>query len=398
VIQSGAAEAPAKIGRGRILLLSQLYPPDVGGSAVLLFEGYSRVDGAELIVAADAGSHTSGLTDAGTRLVALPIKTSRWGFVDPRAVAHHVSLGLRVRRLASRGTVVHCARALPEGIAALVARQLGGPRYVCWTHGEDLTTSLLSREQTLVTRRVHAGASAVIANSENTRRLLRESGVPDSKIHVVYPGVDPDRFSPSVDGRALRQRFAPEGGPFLLSVGRLQRRKGHDLAIAAVARLARERPHLRYVIVGAGDERARLDGIVRSLGVERHVVFAGEVPADELPAFYSACDVFLLPNRIEESDIEGFGIVFLEAAATERPVIAGNTGGVPEAVADGLTGLLVSGTDADELAAALRRVVSDNVLSRRLGRAGRARVLREFTWQSTAARIAAVHDTVLAAD
>jgi phosphatidyl-myo-inositol dimannoside synthase len=241
---------------------------------------------------------------------------------------------------------------------------------------------------------VHRGASAIIANSQNTRALLRAAGVPEGKIHVVYPGVDPERFSPRVDGREMRQRFVPGGGPMLLSVGRLQRRKGHDLAIEAVARLTTELPGLRYVIVGNGEERNRLEALTRSLGVESHVIFVGEANAADLPAFYAACDVFLLPNRIDQSDIEGFGIVFLEAAASERPSIGGNTGGVPEAVAEDMTGLLVSGTDAEELAAAIRRLATDHVLARRLGRAGRARVLREFTWTVTSAKVAAVHDAV----
>jgi phosphatidylinositol alpha-1,6-mannosyltransferase len=383
---------------GRILLLSQLYPPDVGGSAVLLHEGYSRIGGDAVTVAADSARHQAGLTSTGNPLVPLPIETSRWGLFDPRAVAHHFSLGARLRRLASRSTVIHCARALPEGVAAWAASLAGGPRYVCWTHGEDVTSALTSRELTMVMRLVHRRASALVANSANTRGLLEQCGVPTSKIHIVYPGVDAERFRPDVDGRAIRARVAPDADFVLLSVGRLQRRKGHDLAIEAVAALAPQYPGLRYVIVGDGEERARLEGIARQHGVSRQVVFAGEVPASDLPAYYAACDVFLLPNRIEQGDIEGFGIVFLEAAATGRAVVAGNTGGVPEAVADGQTGLLVSGTDVDELATSLRRLVTDRVLRERLGRAGRERVLRSFTWTATAARIRAMHESVMAAD
>jgi phosphatidylinositol alpha-1,6-mannosyltransferase len=378
--------------------LSQLYPPDVGGSAVLLHEGYSRIGGQAVTVAADGRTHEAGHTSAGAPLVALPIATSRWGLFDPRAAAHHVALGARLRRMTSRSTVIHCARALPEGIAAWAASFAGGPRYVCWTHGEDVTSALTSRELTFVMRRVHRGASALIANSANTRRLLESCGVPGAKIHIVYPGVDAERFTPGVDGRELRARLAPGADVMLLSVGRLQRRKGHDTAISAVASLKAQYPRLRYVIVGDGEERARLEGLVRSLGVDGQVVFAGEVSVDDLPRYYAASDIFLLPNRIEQGDIEGFGIVFLEAAATGRPAIGGNSGGVPEAVADGQTGLLVSGTDVEELAATIRRLAGDAVLRERLGRAGRERVLRSFTWISTAERIRAVHEAVMAVD
>jgi phosphatidylinositol alpha-1,6-mannosyltransferase len=180
----------------------------------------------------------------------------------------------------------------------------------------------------------------------------------------------------------------------LLSVGRLQRRKGHDLAIAAIDTLRHDLPGLRYVIVGDGEERGRLERMVADRDLGGHVTFRGAVPSGELPAYFSACDVFLLPNRIDQGDIEGFGIVFLEAAAAERPVIAGNTGGVPEAVADGFTGLLVSGTCVDELARAIRRMAGDKPLRLRFGRAGRERVLRSFSWGAAAERVRAVHDAV----
>jgi phosphatidylinositol alpha-1,6-mannosyltransferase len=383
---------------GKVLLLSQLYPPDVGGSAVLLHEGYSRLGGNALTVVADRRNHRSGVTSAGAPLVAAPIETTRWGLFDPRAAAHHIALALRLRRLASPSTVIHCARALPEGVAAWVASFAGGPRYVCWTHGEDVTSALTSRELTLVMRRVHARASAVVANSANTQRLLENSGVPSSKIHTVYPGVDAERFTPDVDGSEIRAHVAPGADLVLLSVGRLQRRKGHDTALLAVAAVKAEYPRLRYVIVGDGEERTRLETMVHELNLTDRVTFAGEVSAAVLPEYYAACDIFLLPNRIERGDIEGFGIVFLEAAAAGRPVIAGNSGGVTEAVAQGETGLLVGGTDVEELAETIRRLASDPALRQSFGRAGRERVMRAFTWKATAERIRAVHETVLALD
>jgi phosphatidylinositol alpha-1,6-mannosyltransferase len=380
---------------GRILLLSQLYPPDVGGSAVLLHEGYSRVAGSELVVAADRANHAPGKTLTGAKLVPMPIATARWGVADPRALAHHLALALRIRSHAGRHTVVHCARALPEGVAAWFASLLGGPRYACWAHGEDVTSALLSRELTLVMRLVYRGASAIFANSRNTRRLLEDLGVPAVKIQIVYPGVDVQRFTPQVDGRRIRSRVAPGADLLMLSVGRLQTRKGHDLAIAAVAALKAEFPRLVYAIVGEGAERSRLESLAHDLGVADRVRFVGEVPAGDLPEYFAACDLFVLPNRVHETDIEGFGIVFLEAAATGRPVIGGNSGGVPEAVGDDRTGVLVGGTDVHELAAAIRKLAVDPRLRERLGQAARERVLRSFTWDATAAGIRAVHGRIL---
>jgi phosphatidylinositol alpha-1,6-mannosyltransferase len=207
--------------------------------------------------------------------------------------------------------------------------------------------------------------------------------------------VDTERFSPAVDGGAIRRRLAPGGELLLLSVGRLQRRKGHDLAIQAVAAI-RDRYPLRYVIAGDGDERRRLEDLARSLGVLDVVTFAGAVPPDELPQYFAAADVFLLPNRVDSGDVEGFGIVFLEASSTGTPVIGGNNGGVPEAVASGETGWLVSGVDVDELAQAIGGLAADAGLRARLGAAGRERVLRSFTWQRAAQSVASIHRSMTA--
>jgi phosphatidylinositol alpha-1,6-mannosyltransferase len=220
--------------------------------------------------------------------------------------------------------------------------------------------------------------------------MLEEFGVPRDKIHVVYPGVDPHRFHPRIDGSDIRRRFAPNGEILILSVGRLQRRKGHDLAIGAMARLARQFPTLRYVIAGDGEERERLEALVAWHGLGDHVHFAGALADEDLPRYYAACDVFLLPNRLDGRDVEGFGIVFLEAAACARPVVAGNTGGVPEAVEHGVSGLLVSGTEVGELSAVLATLARSSALRRRLGEAGRARVLANFTWNRSAAALGGV--------
>jgi phosphatidylinositol alpha-1,6-mannosyltransferase len=251
-----------------------------------------------------------------------------------------------------------------------------------------------SREFTFMTRRICLDAAANIANSHSTARMLESLGVPPARIHVVHPGVDVARFRPDIDGSAIRARFAPDPATLvLLSVGRLQRRKGHDLAIAAVARLGMSIP-VKYLIVGDGEERGRLEALAGSAGVQDRVVFLGEVGANELPSYYAAADIFLMPNRVEDGDLEGFGIVFLEAAATGRPVIGGRSGGVAEAVVDRETGLLIEGTDVDELAAAVRTLASSADTRRAMGLAGRERACREFTWDRAAAQVRAVHAAV----
>ena len=355
---------------GRVVLLTELYPPAVGGSAVLFHGIYSRLDDADVSVVT-------------------PPATSRWGVIDPRGLAGHVRLAAQLRRLLRRRQgFVHCARALPEGVAAMMAQSLGGPGYVCWAHGEDLASALTSRELTWLTKMVYRRATAALANSRNTASMLTGLGVPETKIHIVHPAVDADRFHPRVDGSAVRRRFAPDASDvLLLSVGRLQRRKGHDVAIQAVAALRSRCPNVRYVIAGDGDERQRLERLVAEHHLEDRVSFAGIVADADLPAFYAACDVFLLPNRVDDGDIEGFGIVFLEAAASGKPVIGGDSGGVPEAVERDVTGLLVDGARVEAVADAIAELATSDERRRRMGLAGRVRAQQCFSWQHAASRV-----------
>lgn len=379
------------------LLVSELFPPAVGGTPVLFDEVYSRLD-FDVVVLTDGAARVgqTELGSGGITVVRRPIASRNWGVLDPTGLSHHWRLRREIRRLAAgRRAIVHCGRSLPEGVAAWFNRRLGGPRYICWSHGEDIGTARQSREFTLLMRRVCLGAAAHLVNSCNTGRMLEDLGVPAARIHVAYPGVDALRFRPDVDGSALRARHAPGAGLVLLSVGRLQRRKGHDLTIQAIARLE-SGPPVTYLIAGEGEERPRLEALVASLHLQDRVRFLGEVAADDLPRFYAACDVFVLPNRVDQGDIEGFGIVFLEAAATGRPAIGGNSGGAPEAIVDGETGLLVSGTDVDELAAAIRTLATSTDTRHGMGAAGRARVCRDFTWEQAAAKVGAVHHEVAA--
>ena len=248
--------------------------------------------------------------------------------------------------------MIHCGRLLPEGLSARLATPLTNAPYICWAHGEELGYINRSRELAWLMARVHDRAAAVIANSANTALMLARTGVLESKVKIVHPGVDHTRFHPDLDVAAIRRRYAPRGELLILSVGRLQARKGHDVAIQAIARLQRQNCH--YLIVGDGDELPRLKQLAQDAGVSSLVTFEPRITSQILPSYYAAADIFVHPNRTEGDDFEGFGLVFLEAAASGLPAIGGRSGGVPEAIAENETGLLVGGVDPDELAAALR--------------------------------------------
>jgi phosphatidylinositol alpha-1,6-mannosyltransferase len=372
-----------------ILVVSEVFPPSVGGSGTLLENVYRRVSDRHVRVLADD-------VPAGLPPYSGPLEVSRismsapdWGVIRPSSLRRHLRVARAIRQALGREpAVVHCARALPEGLSAAMALAGGGGQYVCWLHGEELGFASTSRELTWLARRVYRGAAAVIANSQNSKQLLvREWDVPESCVHVVHPGVDTDRFRPDVDGRALRAQVASDDDVLFLSVGRLQRRKGHDMVLRALAQLRHTMPKVRYVIVGDGPHQAQLEAEAGVLGVMDIVHFVGPVSEADLPRWYAAADIFVMPNRSDGVDFEGFGIVFLEAAAAGLPVIGGRSGGVPEAVADEITGLLVDGQDVDQLTAAMRHFAESSAERSKVGSQGRARAVAEFTWECAVTRV-----------
>lgn len=380
----------------RVVLLSEVFPPAIGGSATLFWHAYRSIGPRVTVLTEGPGPDHGDRGEFSVRR--LPGAAVGWGVSRPTSLRHHVGRARALREVVGPDpAVVHCGRALPEGLAARLAYPGGAVPYVCWVHGEELAYMGSSRELRWLGRQVYRHAAGVIANSRHTAACLRAFGVTPARLAVAHPGVDASRFTVCAeDVSAVRARYASPGEHLLLSVGRLQRRKGHDLVIAALASLVRQGAPLRYLVAGDGEERGRLQAFAVETGVADRVSFVGRVTDDALPALYGACDVFVMPNRVEAGDFEGFGIVFVEAAAAGKPCIGGTTGGAPEAVEDGVTGLLVSGTDVAELAAVIARLAGDAGLRQAMGEAGRRRAREQFTWEATAAAVRRLHEDVAA--
>jgi phosphatidyl-myo-inositol dimannoside synthase len=278
----------------------------------------------------------------------------------------------------------------PEGLAATWALKPFPPPFVLMAYGREFRLNGGNPAKWALQRFILRQVDLAFVCSTWTAGQLARSGVRRQRIHVLHLGTRGERFGRPGDVAGLRARLGLDDAPVLLTTGRLIPRKGHADVINLLPTLIERSGPVSYVIVGDGPRRQALQDLARALKVSDRVHFAGEVPDEELPAWYQLCDTFVMPARDLRGDPgEGFGLVYLEASAAGRPVVGTAAGGVPDAVADGLSGLLAPPDDPLALLEALGRLLGDAGLRARLGEAGQRRVLEEFTWERTAAEFLA---------
>jgi len=276
----------------------------------------------------------------------------------------------------------------PDGYAAWLVRRQTGTPYLVMGYGREMVQTGANPIKWLMQQLAMRGASGGLAISHYSARQLSRRGLPQKQIRVIYGGVNPDQFTlATTPDEQLNRKLDPNNQPILLTVSRLVRRKGHSQVIAALPQIVREVGPVKYVIVGSGPEEQELHRLAGEYGTEDCVEFLGEVDDRELSALYQTADVFVMPSRdLYGQPIEGLGLVYLEANLCGLPVIAGDTGGVSDAVVDGETGLLVNPEDPAAIASAIIRLLGDRDLAAQLAARGRARVLEEFTWERVATR------------
>jgi phosphatidyl-myo-inositol dimannoside synthase len=295
-----------------------------------------------------------------------------------------------------RPAIIHAGDLYPPGLIAFALKRLLGLPYVIYCHGEEITQTDRYRYQPRVRDGIYKYADAVIANSEFARAKLIRIGVQQDRIHKITPGVDSERFRPMPPRKDLQRLYRIEGKTVLLTVARLFPRKGHRLVLQALAKIACQFPNVHYLIAGTGPDEQQLRRLAHEAGLDEHITFTGFVGQEKLPDIYNLCDVMVMPNREEDNgDVEGFGMVFLEANATGKPVIGGRSGGAVEAIAEGITGFLVNPNDAGELAVCLQRLLLDPSLRDGLGSAGLQRARSEFSWNLRAERLREINRSIL---
>lgn len=278
--------------------------------------------------------------------------------------------------------VIQCSRPVLMGVVGLAVKIRFGHPYVVYIHGSELLTQSKRFNRKKLFGLVMSHADLVIANSNYTRSEANKiCRITDIK--VINLGAELDVFYPEKKKMTIMQKYkiAPNS-KILLTIGHLVPRKGHDNVIRSLPEILDKHPEVYYLIVGQGPDKDRLTKIAKELKVLSNVRFCGFIPNEELRDYFNVCDIFVMPNREEHRDVEGFGIVFLEANACKKPVIGGNSGGVPDAIEDGKTGFLVDPYNIVDIKDKLMFLIENPDIANEMGENGFKKVIEKSNWQS----------------
>lgn len=380
------------------LLLTYDFPPIGGGIARWMAELAKQYPPGSLVVSTGQQPDAADL-DATfpNRVDRLPLASRRL-----RSIQGLLYWSRRAAVLTRQCGVefIWCGNLKPASYPAKWTMERLGTPFGILLHGGDLLILQHQIHQSLLKRKAArallSSAAVLVANSGWTRErclaLLCELEIEptERQVQVVPLGADHRFFRPGVDAAAVRDRYGLGEGRWLLSVARLARHKGIDTALEALSRLQGRYPDLRYAVVGSGEELGTLEEQARRLGIRDRVRFLTGVPDRDLPAIYNCAEVYLGLSRLMEQRVEGFGISIAEASACGLPVVAGRSGGIPEAVRDGETGLLVDAGRAEAVSDAIGALLDDAGLRARFGAAGRRAVEKYYNWERVAGDLARI--------
>lgn len=370
----------------RILLVSNDFPPRPGGIQAYLEQLVTNLTPAHTVTVYAPKWKGAAEYDAAAGFEVVRHPTT--------LMVPEPSVDARMRKLIKQRDIeaVWFGAAAPLALLADRARSAGARRIVASTHGHEVGWSMLPGARSVL-RRIGDDTDVVTYVSHYTRRRFASAFGPRAALEPLPAGVDVERFRPDPDARReLRERYRLGDRPTVVCVSRLVPRKGQDMLIRALPEIRRRVAGATLVIVGGGPYRDTLHRLVAEVGVSDHVRFTGGVPWSELPAHHALADVFAMPCRTRGAglDVEGLGIVFLEASATGVPVVAGSSGGAPEAVRDGETGVVVDGRSTDAIAVAISGLLADPDRARAMGAAGREWIVGNWQWSRHAERLGAL--------
>jgi phosphatidyl-myo-inositol dimannoside synthase len=365
----------------KVLVVTNDFPPRVGGVNGYVAELMRRFPRGDVTVLA------ADWPDAAAFDARYPQQVVRW---PARGIYPTAPVRDRVEELVreSGADMVLFGAAAPLALMGRSIQKRTGVPYATFTHGVEVWAGQVPVTRGLLGS-VTRGAALTMGVSEWAVQQLRQVVGPDPWIELMPPGIDRTRFHPGVPEAEVRGRHRLDDHPVISCVARLTLRKGQDKVIRAMPWILREVPDARFLVVGSGPDRERLESLAHRKKVADRVVFVGEVPYEVLPQYFRAGDVFAMPCRTRKLglEVEAFGLAFIEASAVGRPCVAGDSGGAPEAVLHGETGLVVDGNEVDEVAEAILELLGDPDKAVKLGARGADRVHRDFTWEALSARL-----------
>lgn len=371
----------------RTLVVTNDFPPRQGGIQTFVAALLARRPPESLVVLASRSAGWQAYDAA----LPYPVVRRPTGMLLPTPAVARAAAALARRHGCD---TAFFGAAAPLGLLAPALRSAGVRRLVGATHGHETGWVALPGARQVL-RRIAAGLDVLTYISDYTRDRLAPALGGLTRMAQLSPGVDVDRFTPAASGAGVRAHHGLGGAPVVVCVSRLVPRKGQDVLVAAWPRVLARHPDARLLLVGGGPLEDRLRREVAARGLARSVVLTGPVAPERLPEHYAAGDVFAMPCRTRRGglDVEGLGMVYLEAAACGRPVVAGTSGGAPETVQEGVTGHVVADPrSADAVAAVIGGLLDDPQRARRMGAAGRAWVEQRWSWTSIAADFADLLD------
>jgi phosphatidylinositol alpha-1,6-mannosyltransferase len=371
----------------RILCITNDFGPRAGGIETFVIGLIERLPRSRVIVYTGAQENSEQydrrwLEDYGVEVVRDKAKI----LLPTPGVAYCVKAIVREQKIST----VFFGAAAPLGLLSRTLRKAGVTHIVALTHGHEVWWSKVW-PFTLAMKFISRHVNHLTYLGEFTRSAVAKSVTKEAAQSMVKiaPGIDTDHFSP-VNANQLREELGLTHKKVIVSVGRLVHRKGQDVLIEAMPAIIEEVPEAHILMIGEGPYRSYLENRVKALGLQGKVTFIGRVQYADLPRYICAGDLFVMPSRsrLAGLEVEGLGIVYLEASACGLPVIAGNSGGAPDAVLQGETGLVVDGTSKTDVAAAVVELLLDAGRSKAMGIAGRQWIIQEWRWEIWSSRFA----------
>jgi phosphatidylinositol alpha-1,6-mannosyltransferase len=370
----------------KILIITQNFPPIEGGIATHTYEMAKNfsIHGQEVFVVAPVKKNTSEFDKEQN------FRTKRFPQVYNAFSRFLVTLAYSLSAAFKfKPDIIYTTHWKNAGVVAAIISIFFKIPHISAVNGTEINFPRSQRFNYKLFRFVVDRAQKIIALGSFQVNLLKKLDIDESKITVVSEGVDFSKFKDKNNDliNKLKEKYNIGTKKVLLTVGRLVPRKGHRNVILALKEIIKIYPEIVYIIIGRGPEQENLFKLVKNLKLEEYITFTGFISDEEMIAFYHLCDVFVMPNTIVDGDLEGFGIVFVEANACGKPVIGGKSGGTSDIIKDRLNGFLVDPENMDEIKDKILKLLKNDDLRNRMGQYGRNLVKTEFNYFNISKKI-----------